>query len=57
MPKTHCPNCDAIIEVNKPREGDVIECPKCGVELEVVRTDPFIVDFLDDWQEDEWEDG
>jgi lysine biosynthesis protein LysW len=55
MPKTRCPNCDSVISMNKPREGAVIICPHCGVELEVIRADPFAVDFTDDWQED-WEE-
>jgi lysine biosynthesis protein LysW len=54
MSKTRCPNCDSLIRSNEPREGAVIVCPYCGVELEVIRADPFAVDFTDDWQED-WE--
>ncbi len=49
-PKTRCPNCDSIIKVAKPREGAVIACPRCSVELEVISTDPFQVDFTEDWQ-------
>lgn len=55
MPKTHCPNCDFTISMSNPREGAVIICSQCGVELEVVRTDPFVVDFTENWQE-EWEE-
>ena len=55
MPKTRCPNCDAVIKMEKPREGAVIICNGCGVELEVVSTDPFEVDFTEDWQY-EWEE-
>jgi len=55
MAKTRCPNCDTIISISNPREGTVIECAACGVELEVVRKDPFQVDFTDDWQ-NEWDD-
>ena len=54
IPKTRCPNCDTTIKVEKPREGAVIVCPGCGVELEIVSRDPFEVDFTDDWQ-NEWE--
>jgi lysine biosynthesis protein LysW len=50
MSKTHCPNCDIIIKEEKPREGDLIICPGCGVELEIVNTDPFEVELTDDWQ-------
>ncbi len=55
MPKTRCPNCDTLIKVDKPHEGAMITCPGCGVELEIVGTDPFVVDFTEDWQE-EWEE-
>ena len=56
MAKTHCPNCDAAITMAKPREGAIITCPKCAVELEIIRTDPFVVDFTIDWQMEDWEE-
>lgn len=56
MSKTHCPNCDGVVAMEKPREGDIIVCPVCGVELEIIRTDPFVVDFTLDWQADDWEE-
>jgi alpha-aminoadipate carrier protein LysW len=51
MPRTRCPNCDARIKIARPRQGDVITCPDCGVELEVVNVDPLEVDLLDDWDD------
>jgi hypothetical protein len=42
--------------MDKPREGAIITCPKCAVELEIIRTDPFVVDFTLDWQAEEWEE-
>ncbi len=56
MPKTRCPNCDSVINDPKPREGAIVVCHACGVELEVIKTDPFVVDFTDEWQDDDWED-
>ena len=47
-PKTRCPNCDSIIGVAKPRVGTVIECRKCGEELEIISVVPFAVDFIGD---------
>ncbi|CAN5164014.1 MAG: hypothetical protein H0W36_14625 [Gemmatimonadetes bacterium] len=38
-----CPECDAEIE-GEPfefEEGEVLECPECGVELEVSSTSPL----------------
>ncbi len=56
MPKTHCPNCDAVISVNNPREGAMIKCPKCDVELEIISTNPFEVDFPLDFKKEEEEE-
>ena len=57
MPKTYCPECDAVISVNNPREGATISCPECGEELEIVSADPFEVDFpLDDDWDDDWDE-
>lgn len=52
MAKTRCPNCDAIVKMDKPREGTIFTCAGCGVELEVICADPFEVDFAEDWQEE-----
>ena len=48
MAKTRCINCGSLISLDKPREGSIITCSACGVELEVIRTDPFTVDFIED---------
>jgi len=61
MRKTYCPNCDAVISVENPREGAMVTCAECGTELEVISTNPFEVDFpLDffdeEWDDEEWED-
>ena len=52
MAETQCSNCDATIAVEETREGGVIICPECGIELEVVGTDPLEVDFPEDWQKE-----
>jgi lysine biosynthesis protein LysW len=57
VPKTRCPNCDAVISVESPREGAVIRCPECDVELEIISTSPFEVDFPLDFDEGWEEEG
>ena len=52
MPKTYCPDCDAVINVDNPREGAMIKCPECDMELEIISLDPFEVDFPLDLDED-----
>jgi len=62
MAKTYCPNCDSVIVVKNPRQGSMIRCFECGVELEVIETNPsFEVDFPfddEDWDDDwdNWDD-
>lgn len=43
-----CPECDATIdfEEDELEEGQTIECPECGAELEVVGTEPIELDIL-----------
>ena len=38
-----CPECDnpLDIEVDEVEEGDTLQCEECGVDLEVVGTDPL----------------
>ncbi|MBN1349525.1 lysine biosynthesis protein LysW [candidate division KSB1 bacterium] len=37
-----CPVCSAPIELDSDTvEGELIECPDCGTELEVTGVDPF----------------
>jgi len=57
MPKTYCPNCDAVISVGNPRKGAMIKCSECDVELEIISINPFEVDFPLDLEEEEEEGG
>jgi alpha-aminoadipate/glutamate carrier protein LysW len=43
-----CPECDAMIDLEEDllEEGQTIECPDCGAELEVVSTEPVELDIL-----------
>jgi alpha-aminoadipate carrier protein LysW len=38
-------------------EGQSVECPECGAELEVVSTDPVELDILSRGEDDEDEDA
>ncbi len=54
-----CPECDAMIDIEEDlaEEGQSIECPECGAELEVVSTDPVELDILSRGEDDEDEDA
>lgn len=55
-----CTECDAEIE-GEPyeyEEGEIVECPECGVELEVVSTSPLEFELVQgdfDGDDEEWD--
>jgi alpha-aminoadipate carrier protein LysW len=57
---TLCPACDAEIELDEfdIDKGDIISCPDCGVDLEVVGLSPIELDVAPpDADEDDWDDS
>lgn len=52
-----CPECEADVEIDEydVDKGEVISCPECGVELEVVGLSPLQLDLAaqeeEDWNE------
>ncbi|OFW41488.1 MAG: hypothetical protein A3J28_16465 [Acidobacteria bacterium RIFCSPLOWO2_12_FULL_60_22] len=56
----HCPECESVveIEVDDVEEGQIVTCPECGVDLEVVNTNPIELDLAEDEDlEEEDEEG
>lgn len=43
-----CPECHAVIRDDNYDIGEVIECPECGVELEVVGVDPLDLEVFEE---------
>ena len=64
MAKAYCTQCDAIVGLANPRAGTMVQCPECGVILEVISAHPLELDlpldasWEEDWtdDEDDWED-
>ena len=56
----HCPECEALIDLDtdEVEEGELVSCPECGVDLEVISTNPveLRLDDDDELEEDEDED-
>jgi alpha-aminoadipate carrier protein LysW len=52
---SYCPECEAAIDEEFEDVGEVISCPECGVELEVISIDPVEFDLapVDDEDEDD----
>jgi len=51
-----CPECDAEIEIDEfdVDKGEIISCPECGTDLEVVGLAPLELDPAGA-DEDDWE--
>ncbi|MBZ5544680.1 MAG: hypothetical protein LAO07_13520 [Acidobacteriia bacterium] len=54
----YCPECEATIDVEDDdiEEGQKLDCPECGAELEVVNTNPLQLDVISTGEEED-EDG
>ena len=50
-----CPECETTIDLEEDEveEGQIVDCPECGIELEVVSTDPLKLNAITDGDEDE----
>ncbi len=53
----NCPECEALldVDVDEVEEGDVINCPECGLELEIVNMNPVEVERVEEEEEEEEE--
>ena len=49
----HCPECDAEITLADVMQGEIVVCPDCGVDLEVVALEPLTLD-LAPMEEEDW---
>jgi alpha-aminoadipate carrier protein LysW len=50
-----CLDCERTFELSfQPVEGQIITCPNCDAELEVINVQPLELDFYyEDWDEDD----
>ena len=48
-----CPECAADITLTDDTlQGEIIQCPDCGVELEVMSLAPLVLELAPDEEED-----
>jgi alpha-aminoadipate carrier protein LysW len=52
---SYCPECEAVIDEDFEDIGEILICPECGVELEVISLDPveFDLALIDDEDDDD----
>ncbi len=51
--KTNCPECDAEIELEDVVQGEIVVCPDCGIDLEVISLEPVTLE-LAPMEEEDW---
>lgn len=47
-----CIDCLHDLSIADPLQGEIVDCPDCGAELEVVQRDPVELDRAPEVQED-----
>ncbi len=47
-----CPECEAEIRLDNPMRGEIVACPDCGAELEVVSVNPIALELAPMAEED-----
>lgn len=52
MSSSNCPECDAALGLANVVQGEIVVCPDCGVDLEVVGLEPLQVALAPMEQED-----
>jgi alpha-aminoadipate carrier protein LysW len=52
-----CPECESNLDIEEDEvdEGEIVACPECGTEFEVVTTDPLELTRVQEEEEDEEE--
>jgi alpha-aminoadipate carrier protein LysW len=51
--QANCPECAAtIILADDTLAGEIVQCPDCGVELEVMSLDPLVLEPAPEEEED-----
>lgn len=47
-----CPECAAEIALDDVMKGEIVDCPDCGVQLEVIGKEPLTFDLAPEVEED-----
>jgi alpha-aminoadipate/glutamate carrier protein LysW len=53
-----CPECEGVIDVEdeEVEEGETLDCPECGAELEIVSTNPVELNLITDEENEDEEE-
>jgi len=53
-----CPECETDLDLDEDEldEGEIVSCPECGSDFEVVTTNPLELNPVNEYDEDEDDD-
>ena len=53
-----CPQCESDLDIEEDEvdEGEIVSCPECGTEFEVVTVNPLELNPVEDEDDDEEEE-
>jgi len=53
-----CPECDTDLDLDEEEldEGDIVSCPECGSDFEVITKHPLELNPVDELDEDDEDD-
>lgn len=53
MTVVECLECGGDITLHEDVEiGEIIDCTTCGIEIEIIETDPIVIDHAPELEED-----
>lgn len=47
-----CPECEATLTLQSPMQGEIVPCPDCGADLEVLALEPLRLALAPEEEED-----
>lgn len=47
-----CPECEGLIILVDPVQGEIVPCADCGVELEIISLKPLTLELAPEEEED-----
>lgn len=49
---TTCPECEGPLTLRDPLQGEIVPCPSCGADLEVITLAPLTLELAPEEAED-----
>jgi len=47
-----CISCGIKLNIEEVEQGEIIDCPGCGIELEVIKSNPIMLEIAPQEEED-----